>query len=1080
MERGLLVGREEEVEQLLAGLKDSWQGKGVLFLIGGEAGIGKSRLLDELAAQAKKRGASVLMGRCWEAGGAPPYWPWVQCFRAYVRSHNSARLSNDLGTGAADVARIVPEIRDVLPDLPEPPPLSPESARFRLFDSTAALLQRAAGTQPILIVLDDLHAADIPSLLLLRFLGREMDAARLLIAAAYRDKEMSDAMKETISDLTRLSVTRRLNLGRLREIDVGTFIGGASGTAPSPKLTAAVYQQTEGNPLFVDEVVRLLASEERLGGLDPRTGHLAVPQGVRAVIGRRLEQLSAPSKEILALAAVLGREFDLETLLKATGREAAAVLQGLDEATTEGVVSEAPGTPGRFRFSHQLMREVLYDDLAPSQRLRHHRRIGEMLEAYYAREPEPHLAEFAYHFFQAADADKAIEYGRRAAERALTVLAHEEAARLYAMALQGLETWKAGDQTARCLLLLGLGESQARSGDLQSAKESFRAAAALAKHVGLREALARSALGYGGRFVWARAGSDPLVVPLLRDALSALGEEDSKLRVRVLARLAGALRDQPTTEERNSFSREAMEIARRVGDPSSLAYALDGRFIAMWDSEPERFEERLAISAELIRVAEGAEELERAFQGHHYRGIALMERGDVAGADREFAIQDRLAGELQQPAQLWYRAAIQAMRALFDGNLEEAERLVHRAHDVGASAQGTDAEVSFRVQLFVLRREQGRLTEIEDLIRRSVDEYVSYPMFRAALIVLVLETGREEAARLEFEDLAANDFSAFHRETQWLFGMALVAEAAALLGDSGRAASLHERLLPYTNHNVMSPPDVSIGSTSRQLGLLATTMGRLDVAEEHFARALDLNEAMGARPWAAHVRHNLALMLLTRGGPGDPERAVELLKAAHRAARTMAMAVLAARCQSLLAAQGVEAPDVHRGVLRTFMFTDIVRSTDLLEAIGDESWQNLRRWHDRTLRSLFAEHRGEEVDHSGDGFFVAFREAEDGLRCAVAVQRALAQHREAHGFAPDVRIGLHTGTASQTDDGYTGKAVHQAARIGGLGEAAQILASQETLRAGPSSVRIQEQRQVTLKGISRPVTVALINWGALP
>ena len=297
------------------------------------------------------------MGRCWEAGGAPPYWPWVQCFRAYVRSRNSARLSNDLGTGAADVARIVPEIRDVLPDLPEPPPLSPESARFRLFDSTAALLQRAAGTQPILIVLDDLHAADIPSLLLLRFLGREMDATRLLIAAAYRDKEMSDAMKETISDLTRLSVTRRLNLGRLREIDVGTFIEGASGTAQSPKLTAAVYQQTEGNPLFVDEVVRLLAFEERLGDLDPRTGHLAVPQGVRAVIGRRLERLSAPSKEILAPAAVLGREFDLEALLKATGREAAAVLQALDEASTEGVVSEVPGTPGRFRFSHQLMRE---------------------------------------------------------------------------------------------------------------------------------------------------------------------------------------------------------------------------------------------------------------------------------------------------------------------------------------------------------------------------------------------------------------------------------------------------------------------------------------------------------------------------------------------------------------------------------------------------------------------------------------------------------------------------------------------------------------------------------------------------
>lgn len=1079
MERGLLVGREPEVQQLLAGLEDSIAGNGVVFLISGEPGIGKTRLLEEVAAQARKRDARVLSGRCWEAGGAPPYWPWVQCLRGYAEGLDAETLSKQLGSGGPDVARMIPEIRRVLPDLPEPPQLDPETARFRLFDSTAAFLRKASTTRPIVIVLDDLHAADTPSLLLLRFLVRELGATRLLVAAAYRDTEMSEAVNETLSDLARLSVTRRLHVGGLDKANVAVFIEAATGKAPSPSFAVAIHQETEGNPLFVDEVVRLLVSEGGLEDpLDAATWHLSVPQGVRQVIGRRLKLLSDLSIEVLALAAVMGREFDLEALEEVSGREREAILHVLDEASSARVVSDAPGVPGRYRFLHALMREVLYEDLAPSQRLGHHRRIGDTLETIYAADPEQHLAELAYHFFQAADADRAIEYGRRAADRALAVLAHEEAIRLYAVALRALETWKAGDETARCLLLLGLGESQARAGDLPTAKESFRAAAALAKRLELREALARAALGYGGRFVWARAGSDPNIVPLLRDALSELGKEDSDLRARVLARLAGALRDQPTGEERNSFSWEAMEIARRIGDPASLAYTLDARFAAIW--EPDSLDERLAISAELVRVAQESGELERALQGHHYRVIGLMERGDVTGADRELEAQDRLARELRQPAQLWYAAVTRAMRALFDGKFEEAERFVHQAHDVGQRAQGTDAEVSFRLQLFVLRREQGRLGELENAIRKSVDEYAWYPMFRALLVVLLLETGREEAARLEFENLAADDFSSFYRDAEWLFGLSLAAEATAMLRDGDRAAFLHERLLLYADHNVVSPPEVSVGSASRFLGLLAMTMGSWNVAEEHFERAMQMNEAMGARPGAAHVRHDLARMLLTRAAPGDRDRAVDLLGEALEAARKAGMTVLATRCEGVLAAQGVETPDVHRGVVRTFMFTDIVRSTDLLEAIGDESWQKLQRWHDQTLRALFAEHRGEEVDHAGDGFFVAFHEATDGLLCAVAIQRALAQHRQTHGFAPDVRIGLHTGTAGQTDEGYTGTAVHQAARIGSLGDGAEILASEDTVRARPSSIRIRDERQVQLKGIGRPVTVASIDWGAFP
>src|SRR5712691_1499575 len=462
---GVFVGRDRELAALLDCLEGALAGQGQLVLLSGEPGIGKSRLADELSNRARGLGAQVLVGRCWEAGGAPAYWPWVQALRAYVRSRDRETLCRQLGSGAADVAEIVPEVRELVPDLPAPPSLDPEGARFRLFDATASFLRSAASERPLVLVLDDLHAADMPSLLLLEFVAAELAASGILVVAADRDVDptLRDPLSSALAELTRRQTTRLISLAGLGEADVENFIQLSAGFEPPTKLVGAIHRETEGNPLFVGEVVRLLASEGRLS--DAAAFQLAIPQGVRAVIGRRLRHLPEDCKRLLSAASVLGREFSLDALELVIGLPAHVLLEALDEAIAARAISEVPGAPAaarRLRFSHALIRDVLYDELSPSRRVKLHREIGEALERLYARDPEPHLAELAHHFSEAAaggDVGKAIDYARRAGERASRLLAYEEAVRLFQLALGTLES-KAPADEMRCGLLLALGDAQ--------------------------------------------------------------------------------------------------------------------------------------------------------------------------------------------------------------------------------------------------------------------------------------------------------------------------------------------------------------------------------------------------------------------------------------------------------------------------------------------------------------------------------------------------------------------------------------------------------------------------------------------
>ena len=876
------VGRERELAELIGGFDDAVAGRGCVILLAGEPGIGKSRLAEELMAQARARGARVLVGRCWEAGGAPAYWPWVQSLRPYVRESDAEAVRAHLREGAADVAQLLPDLRDLLGDLPPAPPLESEGARFRLFDSLTAFLKSVAAARPLVLVLDDLHAADEPSLLLLRFVARELGDSRLLIVGAYRHIEptLTDPLVTTLSELAREPVTRTLALGGLGEHDVARFIELAAPAAPVADLAAAVHAETEGNPLFVGEIVRLLAAEKRL--VEPATGPLAIPQSVREVIGRRLRHLSDECNSLLALASVLGREFDLDALAGAGGLERGLVLELLDEGMEARVVSEVPGAIGRMRFAHALIRDAAYHGLTRSRRVQLHRQVGEALEKLYSSDLDRHLAELAHHFFQAAAAgngDKAVTYAQRAGSRAIGLLAYEEAARLYLMALEALGPDGASTARLHCELLLGLADAQGRAGDADKAKSTFLQAAKLARAAELPELIARAAAGYGGRFLWTHTLMDEQIVPVLEEGLRAVGETDSVLRVQLLSRLGAALRHGPSRERRERVCEEAVQIARRIGDPATLAYVLSAAEAALHG--PHTAHRRLSEGGEIVSLAAETGDKERLFDGHEHSFWAAWELGDPDRRAAELASMARIADELKQPAQRWMAAVAQATLALAEGRFAEAPELIERAAAVGERVAPWGSVAVRKLQLFLLRRQQSRLEGFEREVRDYAREFPSPLVHGTVLAYTYASSDRTEEAQALLNALTSRDLSNWHVDEEWLASICLLAEACAILKDTARAASLYELLLPYGSLNAIAVPEFALDSAHRPLGVLAGLLGRFGDAEQHFEQALRMNEKMGARPSAAHTQHEHGRLLLKRNAPGDRERAHDLLSRAR-------------------------------------------------------------------------------------------------------------------------------------------------------------------------------------------------------
>ena len=813
-----------------------------------------------------------------------------------------------MGPGAADIAAVVPEVRELVPGLPAPKPLEAEQARFRLFDSIATFLRNATGRQPLVLVLDDLHRAEESSLVLLEFLAHELRGSRLLVVGCYRDEWPGSRQSPApaLAELAGDPACVKILLRGLAEREVARFVELSAGRKPLASLVAAVHSRTGGHPFFVNELVRVLVADGQLDRVaDVGLWTLTIPHGVREVIARRLEHLSGETKSVLAVASVIGRDFELATLERVADLPDDRLLGALDEALAAQVIAEMPGAAGRYSFSHGLVHEALHAEQTATRRVRLHRRIAEALERLHRARPEPHLAELAHHFLEGlpgGDVAKAVGYARRAAERASGMLAYEQAAVHYGRALEALQWLETVDDAERCELTLALGEAQARAGRAEAARESFRAAAGIARIAGTPEGLVQAALGFAG-VAAGRVGFgkvDTVLVDLLEEALGVLGEHDSPHRARVMGRLAQALYWSESHARRVSLGDQAVEMARRLGDTATLAYTVNARRTALWDCES--IDDRLAAGKEIVRLAERVADAELMLQGRLDRIVDLLELGEIEAADAEIAAHTRLAEELRDPVHLWHDALWKAMRALLDGHFEEAEQLADRAVAMGAPIRGRTAEQYHWMQTFWIRREQLRLDELEPTQWSSV--HVALPTWRLGLAFISSELGREGDARRELDQVEPDDLVRGRKDLNWLLTAAQLSEVCAYLDDRDRAEQLYELLLPYASRCLIAGRGViCLGSMAQRLGLLCATMSRWAEGEAHFEAALDRNARIGARPWLAHTQRQYAGMLLTRDQGDDREKAADLLAQAVEIGRELGMKLLLEKVADLQAAR---------------------------------------------------------------------------------------------------------------------------------------------------------------------------------
>ncbi len=898
------AGRENELTVLKDALVRASSGKGATVILSGEAGIGKTRLAEELALHAQAVGDPVLWGRCYEGEGAPPYWPWVQVIRSYIHVLDDDALRAEMGPGAADIAQVVSEVRDRVPDLPLHSTLDGEHAHFRLFNSITTFLRNAAASQPLVLIVDDLHWADKSSLLLLQFLVRELHDARLLVVGTYRDVEVDRAhpLAEVLVELGRERGYEGVRVRALPFEDVRGLITAVGEQDVPDAFAQSIYQETEGNPFFIKEVLRHLVEEGKVKWEDGhltfdalRGGDLGIPEGVREVIGRRLSRLSEGCNGMLTVAAAMPGGFAWELLEALVQEQDNRLLDFLDEALASQVIRERPGegAGATYEFTHALIRQTLCAELNTPRRARLHHQIGEAIERVFEADLEPHAGELAYHFSRATssgDVAKAVGYARRAAERARSQAAFEEAARLYEMSLVALSTRPGADENERCELLLALGESRFLAGDIELSKQALLQAAEAAENLGSGELLARAALAYG----WSRMLGlvDPISASLLEKAEALLQSSQSAGRAEVLARLAVTRLDAGDRLAALSLSQQAVEMARRLGDADGLFAALDLRLGVI--NGPDDLEERLAVSDEMMRSAQGPR---NALWARIRRNSDLFSLGDKDAGDEMMSAVRELVEEQPEHFLLRFAAALRAMRALLEGDLRAGEELV--LHTEPRSRPDPRDSLT---QLFVVRWMQGRFAELEPALNAAVQQLrqagggADRPVLllgQCALAFMHSEMGALDNARRTFEEVAQADFADMPKDANYLVSVVLLSEIATRLEDNRRADMLYRSLLPHEMRNVVVGYCLAcLGSVARSLGVLASSMSRWREAERHFEAALNMNEKLGARPWVAYTQHDYACMLRKRDGNGDRRKAGELLSAALTTTRDLGMAAL--------------------------------------------------------------------------------------------------------------------------------------------------------------------------------------------
>ena len=874
------VGRAPELARL-QDLVPRGRGEGRrVALVGGEAGSGKSRLVREAAHRAAADGALVLYGAC-DSVVRTPYRPFVEALGALARATDPATLRTHLGSGGGELTRLLPDLTARVGELPEPAAGDPDSERHRLHTAVADLLTAVGARQPVLLVLEDGHWADAPTLLLLRHLARSAADARLLLVATFRDAEADVPidLADVLVDLRREDGVVRLHLGGLSRGEITELVGTATGAGLErelPELVRTIADLTQGNAFLVTELWRSLGET---GALEIRDGtarlvrplgELGTPQSVRELVHGRLSRLEQPTRALLELAATAGGSFDLALLRRAAGLDEAQLLAAVDEAVRCGMLEEVTTRGLAYRFTHELVRRALYDRLTGLRRAELHLRVGEALEAVAPAERD--LPGLAHHFAAAAplgDAARAVDHNVRAAHAAVAALAFDEAATCLRTALDlGLQP-----PSQRAWAQLGLGTAHHRAGRAEEALEAFADAAGTARELGDARLIAHAAVGFE-EACWRPGIVDRGTVDLLEEAAQALGEDDSPLRVGVLSGLQRALSFRGEHARGAIVRGNAITTARRLGDRPGLARTL---MRAYWAKDTMPMEEILGMLTEAQGLGEQLGDLEIEVEAMSWRVPALMALGHLDAAARSQAELLALAARARQPFMLHVAEHYASTLALSRGRLAEAEAAAERSRDWSRLLTGRDPSGVYGMQMFAVRREQGRLAELAPVVRVLADG--SGGAWRPGLAVLLAELGLTDEAREQLAHVAALGLDPF-RDRLWLASLSYLADAATAVGDRDVAALVRAELLPHAGRPVMIGHGVGwYGSADRYLGMVAATLGDEESAAAHFDEALALERRAGATTWLAHTLLEYGRLL-----PGARGRGM-LAEAAGLAAR---------------------------------------------------------------------------------------------------------------------------------------------------------------------------------------------------
>jgi DNA-binding CsgD family transcriptional regulator/tetratricopeptide (TPR) repeat protein len=896
------VGRAAELEKLRT-LMPRAEGEGRrVALLAGEPGAGKSRLTREFAVEAAAAGVLVLSGSC-DAAVRTPYRPFVEALDQLVRVTDATELGAALGTGGGELTRLLPDLPARVGELPEPVDADPDTERHRLHTAVADLLENVSRGRPVLVVVEDGHWADAPTLLMLRHLARSPGGGRLLLLATFRDTEadMPAGLAETLADLRRAEGVVRMRLSGLSGAEVSDLVSRSTGGCPGAELdelASTIHDLTGGNAFLVCELWRALietGTVEVSGGevrVTRPLSELGTPESVHEVVGQRLSRLAPTTTELLELAAVAGPEFELEPIRRAGGLTEADLLVALEEAVGSGMIEELHSPRLACRFTHEIVRRALYDGLSRLRRAELHLRVGEALERADGASDRA-LADLAHHFGAAAPfggTERAVDYNLRAAGAASAALAFDDAATRLRTAIGiGIE-----DGADRAGVLLELGSASHRAGRATDAQEAFVAAAEIARRLESAELLARAAIGYE-EACWRPGIASRVSIELLEEALTAVGEGDAELRIGLLAGLARGLSFAGEAERGAVVRGNAITLAREHGDPRALARVLIRSY---WARGTTRLEEILAMVTEARDLAEEMGDTETQTEAMAWRVPTFVALCDLDSAGDEVAAVREMAERTAQPFMNHVAEHYGSAIALCRGNLAESEAMAERSREWGRLLSGRDASGTHGIQMFGLRREQGRLTELAPAMRILAGTVDRQGPWRPGLVAVLAELGMEREARRELAALAAAGIDGF-RTSLWTAALVYLADACAALDDERMAALVYPELEPLAGTNVMIGHLVACyGAADRYLGMLAATLQEPARAEEHFERAMDLNRRMGASTWLAHTAYEYGRFLLGRGARSRG-RAEALLGEATTLAERIGMEGLLGRIRGL-------------------------------------------------------------------------------------------------------------------------------------------------------------------------------------